>query len=520
MKRGFKSKIGSLTFKFTVTFIFFTLLILGISGWGTYQAQVRSYKEQNIENMSHVSAQLARDLEKEGETLSGFQDFLRENGKDLEIDPTFTDYHDDKRKFDVAFVDKYPGMSFGDDVPFEGLTGPLKKKFSVYYFQYLQLKIETTCSTFEMPSVSYVVPSSDKTKLIHIIDTEREWENTRDGDMMLFCKETDIDADDMKSLLKTWESGEEQNDVDLVSEEGGRRYCYYMPVKIDGKVVGMVCVKTDVDKMYEDITSRTVDLLTILGIVLVVSVVLLAVLINRLYVSKLVKLNKYVERYAKDKNSEVVNKIEKLSSGNNEISALSTQIGEMITEIEKHIESITSISSELNTTKEAAQKLSQLAQIDNLTGLGNKFAYSEEVAELNGLIKDNEANFAIVVFDLNDLKKINDTHGHVKGDAALVKLAGFATRAFWNCNIYRVGGDEFAVIMRDEMVEKCDELIQNFRELMGKEKSSQKWLNITAAVGGSAFDQNTDKSVDDVFKRADAAMYENKADMKEKMKNY
>ena len=519
MKKGFRSKIGSLTFKFTVTFIFFTLLILGISGWMTYQAQVTSYKQQNIENMSHISNQLARDLEKEGETLSGFQDFLVENYSDLEIDPTFTDYRDEKRKFDVAFVEKYTNMSFGDDVPFAGLTGPLKKKCSLYYYEYLQLKLETTSSTFELPNVSYIFPTDNNSKFIHIIDTKREWENTRDGDMMTLCKTTDI-TDDMKVLLETWESGEEQNDVDLISEEDGRTYSYYMPVKIDGKVVGLVCVKTDVDKIYKEIMDTTVHLIEILGIVLVVSVVLLAILINVLYVSKLVKLNNHVGKYARDKNPDIVAKIEKLSSGNNEISVLSSQIAEMITEIEKHIENITSISSELSTTKEAAQKLSELAQIDNLTGLGNKFAYSEEVSELNDLIGKGSVNFAIAVFDLNNLKKINDTCGHVKGDAALVKLAGYARQAFWNCNIYRIGGDEFAVIMRDEMVEKCDELIENFRGLMKKEKSNQIWVSISAAVGSSAFEAGVDKAVEDVFKRADTAMYDNKAEMKEQMKYY
>jgi len=519
MNRGLKGKLGSLTFKFTVTFIIFTLIILAISGYGTYQAQVRNYKEQNIENMSHVSAQLARDIEKEGETFAEFQEYLLENYKDLEIDPTFTDYHDDKRKFDLAFTDKYSGLSFGDDVPFEGMTGPLKKKYALYYYEYWQMNFETLANTFEIPSVSYILPSTDDSQLVYVIDTNRVANSTRDGDMLQICYKTEENFD-LPILTKTWEEGEQQNDVDLIKNDDGRSYSYYMPVKVGDKVIGLVCVKTDVDKMYKEITKRTVDLITILGVVLVISVVLLAVLINRLYVSKLVKLSKSVEKYSKDQDASVAEKIEKLSTGNNEISILSSQIAEMIKEIEKHIESITSISSELNTTKEAAQKLSELAQIDNLTGLGNKFAYTEEMNELNEKIKSGSIDFAIVVIDLNDLKKINDTSGHVKGDAALVKLAGYARQAFWNSNIYRIGGDEFVVIMRDEMVDKAEDMIASFRNLMNKEKSSQIWVKISAAVGNSAFDITSDKSAEDVFKRADSAMYENKKEMKEKMKDY
>ncbi len=69
-------------------------------------------------------------------------------------------------------------------------------------------------------------------------------------------------------------------------------------------------------------------------------------------------------------------------------------------------------------------------------------------------------------------------------------------------------------------IEKAEDMIASFRNLMNKEKSSQIWVKISAAVGNSAFDITSDKSAEDVFKRADTAMYENKKEMKEKMKDY
>ncbi len=95
--------------------------------------------------------------------------------------------------------------------------------------------------TFDIPSVSYILPSTDDSQLVYVIDTNRVANSTRDGDMLQICYKTE-EIFDLPILTKTWEEGEQQNDVDLTKNDGVRSYSYYMPVKVGGKVIGLVCV--------------------------------------------------------------------------------------------------------------------------------------------------------------------------------------------------------------------------------------------------------------------------------------
>ena len=168
-------------------------------------------------------------------------------------------------------------------------------------------------------------------------------------------------------------------------------------------------------------------------------------------------------------------------------------------------------------TEKKASTMEALAVKDTLTGVWNRFAYDEEVAKLNNDIRVGFAQFGIAMIDLNDLKKINDTYGHENGNFAIKKLCGIICDVFKRSRVFRIGGDEFVVILKKKDFKNIDKRIEEFSSrLMNIEadKSLMPWEKVSAAIGYAVFDAEEDVNVDDVFKRADMAMYQRKSAMK------
>jgi diguanylate cyclase (GGDEF)-like protein len=154
---------------------------------------------------------------------------------------------------------------------------------------------------------------------------------------------------------------------------------------------------------------------------------------------------------------------------------------------------------------------------DTLTRVGNKTAYVDCIDMLNKKMNDKDKfNFAVVIVDINDLKKVNDTYGHEYGDM-LIQNAASIMKKVWNRNsIYRIGGDEFAIIRSgEETVLVEDEIMlleEEIKQYNLQKKSDVLFLQM--AVGMSSYDDETDKDYMDVFRKADSAMYENKKQKK------
>ena len=161
--------------------------------------------------------------------------------------------------------------------------------------------------------------------------------------------------------------------------------------------------------------------------------------------------------------------------------------------------------------KEQMDYINSLAYTDSLTGVNNNTAYRRDVAKLRGNISDGSACFAVAVIDVNGLKQINDSYGHEYGNILISDTAAKAANVFGKENVYRIGGDEFAVLMRNATAEKCRELAEQFREEL---RTGGGAVLAAAAIGVSGF-RPTDGSYEEVFRRADEEMYRVKSEMKE-----
>ena len=114
---------------------------------------------------------------------------------------------------------------------------------------------------------------------------------------------------------------------------------------------------------------------------------------------------------------------------------------------------------------------------------------------------------------MNNLKKVNDRFGHQTGDEIIKKACYMICIQFKHSPVFRVGGDEFAVILRGRDYEMRDEILANFEEenLQNREEKN----HVEIALGIADYDPETDSSLQDVFERADEMMYRRKAEMKE-----
>lgn len=163
--------------------------------------------------------------------------------------------------------------------------------------------------------------------------------------------------------------------------------------------------------------------------------------------------------------------------------------------------------------REYTEKLAQvqnMAEIDSLTGIKNKNAYKERETLMNMRIQEQrQPEFAIVVLDVNDLKKINDTQGHEAGDNCIRKACEIICQTFKRSPVYRVGGDEFVVISQDEDYARSEELV----ELIAKH-NEETLLNGGLVIACGMAKHDKESSVAEVFEAADKKMYENKKYLK------
>lgn len=160
---------------------------------------------------------------------------------------------------------------------------------------------------------------------------------------------------------------------------------------------------------------------------------------------------------------------------------------------------------------EREKELRFSANRDSLTGLRNTTSYKSWVAELDKEIKNEAANFGVVVFDLNQLKKTNDTYGHDVGDKLIVTAAKVISDVFKRSPVFRIGGDEFLAVLQHGDLDDCEELFVRLDTVCGNTVIEEmNTTSISIARGFAMFETNKDVCFNDVFKRADNAMYENK----------
>ena len=148
-----------------------------------------------------------------------------------------------------------------------------------------------------------------------------------------------------------------------------------------------------------------------------------------------------------------------------------------------------------------------MSNTDTLTGLKNKNSFT---VDMHNIESGNQSRYAIVTVDLNELKNINDSRGHQMGDIYIQNGADAIRKAMEGTDFigYRVGGDEFSVVLKD-----CDiDMIKNFADRIARMADSinRGGIKTSMSIGYAKFDAEKDRNFSMTMERADAMMYENK----------
>lgn len=159
------------------------------------------------------------------------------------------------------------------------------------------------------------------------------------------------------------------------------------------------------------------------------------------------------------------------------------------------------------------KNLSEMAYIDQLTGVYNR-RYCQ--IQLEQLIKD-DAHFTLVMVDLNSLKPVNDTYGHAEGDSYIRTVVGMMKAGIRdNDSIFRVGGDEFVVLLKDCLLERATAMLEHIAQTITNIPSP---YHMSISYGSTYVDHTNAMDMDALMTMSDEKMYHFKQEYKRNYKS-
>ncbi len=177
------------------------------------------------------------------------------------------------------------------------------------------------------------------------------------------------------------------------------------------------------------------------------------------------------------------------------------------------INNYTLMKTRITANENELEKTKAIANLDSLTGVKSKLAFTESNNMVNNEITAGMIHeFGIVVCDVNGLKHINDTLGHKAGDEYICSAARLICDHFVHSPVYRTGGDEFVVILTGNDYHNRREILD---ELNKKTEAAIGAGGVVVSVGLADYIEHEDYDMDTVFERADANMYARKKQLKE-----
>ena len=296
-------------------------------------------------------------------------------------------------------------------------------------------------------------------------------------------------------------------DKDPYVDKWGRFYSSYSPVfDSNHEVAGIVAVDFSADWYDRQISNQIMIVLLVTFTSIVFGVIIVLLLAShfrkrfKLLYKELNKLTEGVETLSKELSHD------NILDGDEVIETELYEEDEMLDDIgvmEKRISSLKEyMSAQIRFVRSKTY-------IDGLTGIKNRTAYLEYVEKIEKSISRGDAGFAVVMLDLNGLKRINDDFGHEKGDMTIKKAADIINETFSDEQVFRIGGDEFVVLLKDSS-DKLDELMSSFDKNCVDANNRDDDTPVAISKGYAVFDASTDNNYQYTFERADHAMYEDK----------
>ncbi|WP_022766371.1 GGDEF domain-containing protein [Butyrivibrio sp. XPD2006] len=289
----------------------------------------------------------------------------------------------------------------------------------------------------------------------------------------------------------------------------------------DGNCYGALCVDVNVYEMEREIRVHTITNVILIIVLGLLFISLFLIWMNRNITIPISKLEKsvvsFAERSHNQKDPGQLNYEDPHIHTHNEVEALSDAIAQMSTDMRDYVRSILDAE---ETVKDMASKVSHMDMVayqDSLTHVKNKAWYDKIKERVDSDIASGKAVFAILMSDLNNLKKVNDTYGHEHGNEYITGACHEICVVFQHSPVFRIGGDEFVVLLENSDFEHREELLAELKAKFSEtynDMSKEPWERYSAAMGMAVYRPGEDISMDDVFKRADSLMYKDKLESK------
>ena len=523
-------------FKFSIMFVALTVAILAVAGVATYFSQMRLYKKQCENRVRNVGVYLSELMKAEGDIIIDYRNYFMKHYKEMDIPIDIDNYAEVRKDFEEAFIEKYPGKVFDKDIKFEDMDPEVQKAFIIDTHVYWLLTFEKAREVYDLPYTYFLVMADsqdtidkmgydvefvqgegkeDRDNVVYMIDGER---TERDDSGYMYLGDTYYNPREKYGIMwKTWDTGEKQDGYMEWDNAWGHTYGYYTPLVINGEKVGLVVSEVDVASVNHDIMQNTIKQLGIIVSVFILGLVIMLMVIKARFVSRTGFLESKIAEYSKSKDPRMAEVIRKHFNGKDELDSLGGQFAGMITDLTSHIDNLIKTSNELRNSQMRAEEMTELANKDALTGIRNKNAYDNEIQKLQLALNNGETAFGLGMVDLNFLKSINDNYGHEKGNVAIKLLCRIVCTTFDHSPVFRIGGDEFVIVLKNADFRIRDELVKKFEDQLNEianDESRDPWERVSAAIGIAVYDPEKDKDVQSVFRRADEAMYARKKEMK------
>ncbi|WP_407428737.1 GGDEF domain-containing protein [Treponema sp.] len=507
-----------LTFKFSFIFLIFTVVTLLVTAQISYFNQNSLFQVEQEHNSQNIASYLEEIVLLEKNDFLNMQKYFIPHAHEYKIPMDFNEKNlaRDWENFERLYSQKYPGKIIDKDIPFDELSEDVKKAYSLYYYEYYRLFFEKAVKEFNIAYAYYLVPTGEPDHMCWFLEPIRE-PSAKDNRFLNLCVDVLDEREKYPHMWQAWDTGKRPEGYDTYDNKYGKTYSYYTPVFINGQKLGVIGVEIEIAKVNKAIFYATIRQLIAIGLVIIGFMLLLLLLIRSRYIRKLIKIQNVVDEYSQTKDSELAEKLLEEVTNNDEISGIMAKLADLFYELELYMYNLNKTKRDLKDTRQQAIELNELAIKDSLTGIRNKLGYDKEVQKIEWEMADGLREIGVAMVDLNFLKRINDTYGHDKGNIAIVTMSRIICHVFEHSPVFRIGGDEFVVILKGHDLEHIDELIHTFNEqlkVLHDNPNLEYWEKISAAIGYAVYNPETDSSYENIFKRADSEMYRAKKAMK------
>lgn len=342
-----------------------------------------------------------------------------------------------------------------------------------------------------------------------------------DGGHMIF----DIDAEEMDngeayevgyvyvldepfaSMMPQIMAGEETEGYAVQSAEDGYLFSYCRPVlRSDGSYACSVCVDFSLDQLHREDAAFTLRLMLIIAGIAVLILAAEVLVVRKWVTDPINDLSRCADSFAYDTEEDRKNNIELLDKvdirSRDEIGVVYQMLRSVTIDSFQSTSSLSQARQDIQDKEIRISEISREAYKDNLTRVGNLAAFKRDTKTMEGA-------FGIVMFDLNSLKYVNDHYGHDHGDVYIQGCCSLICEQYKHSPVYRIGGDEFVVLLRGEDYNKREQHLQEIRAAFEQAAGDpEPWKQYSASSGMAVSREG--ETAEEVLKRADEAMYQEK----------